>query len=597
MIDEVNESDEDIVNRIGMANLPQIIDVLYKKYAGQYQLIDIGGDCMLRFGNTNVANVSYLATYVHFIEVNDEFICIEGNVSWPTVIADKFVFYVICNGKRYDCELLQKNLDLKNEEVSYETRDVFYITIPLWGGDKQEISFIYECGGILARSGKINAMRFSPVCDVLKNQYAYINGRILYIEDGKIIVENCKEREKLYVREELFSNSHNDAEIAHLRKEYYKYKEQKTKPIWLFMDRFEKADDNGEAFFRYVSEKHSEIESYFIISEKSDDYLRLKKYGNVIPALTEEHFLLLFLADYIFTSQLNGWVENPFKGKEEFFRDLYHNAKVVFLQHGVTKDNHSKWLNRYKQNLHAIVTSSDCEYKAFLEDSYGYSEKQIWNVMMPRFDYLYESEPKYILIMPTWRKELMKNTYSKEKGIFKWNMKDESCAISEYFITYSKLLNSQRLRSICDLLNYKILFAPHPLIQEYISCFQVPDYVEVRPYSDSFRGLFSESALLITDYSSVAFDFAYIGRSIIYFQFDEEEFFKNHTYSKGYFEYKTMGFGPIVRDLDELLNVIEDEVNNHLKMRDEYRVRRENFFSYFDKGSCNRLFEEVMHYA
>lgn len=111
----------------------------------------------------------------------------------------------------------------------------------------------------------------------------------------------------------------------------------------------------------------------------------------------------------------------------------------------------------------------------------------------------------------------------------------------------------------------------------------MPDYVEVRPYSDSFRGLFSESALLITDYSSVAFDFAYIGRLIIYFQFDEEEFFKNHTYSKGYFEYKTMGFGPIVRDLDELLNVIEDEVNNHLKMRDEYRVRRENFFPILTK--------------
>lgn len=57
----------------------------------------------------------------------------------------------------------------------------------------------------------------------------------------------------------------------------------------------------------------------------------------------------------------------------------------------------------------------------------------------------------------------MKNTYSKEKGIFKWNMKDESCAISEYFITYSKLLNSQRLRSICDLLNYKNFICATPI--------------------------------------------------------------------------------------------------------------------------------------
>ena len=72
-------SDQDIIREIGMANLPEIIDVLYSKYKGIYQLIDIGGDCMFRFGDTNVANVSYLATYIHFITIENGILKIEGN--------------------------------------------------------------------------------------------------------------------------------------------------------------------------------------------------------------------------------------------------------------------------------------------------------------------------------------------------------------------------------------------------------------------------------------------------------------------------------------------------------------------------------------
>ena len=80
------KDDQEIIRTIGMENLPRIIDVLYDKYHGKYQLIDIGGDCMFRFGNTNVANVSYLATYIHFLSIDNGVLKIEGNVSWPAVL-------------------------------------------------------------------------------------------------------------------------------------------------------------------------------------------------------------------------------------------------------------------------------------------------------------------------------------------------------------------------------------------------------------------------------------------------------------------------------------------------------------------------------
>lgn len=49
---------------------------------------------------------------------------------------------------------------------------------------------------------------------------------------------------------------------------------------------------------------------------------------------------------------------------------------------------------------------------------------------------------------------------------------------------------------------------------------------------------------MVTDYSSVAFDFAYMKKSLVYAQFDREAFFEGQTYDEGYFNYETDGFGP-----------------------------------------------------
>ena len=69
---KIQKSDSEIMEEYGMAELPLILYKLYKKYNANYELIDIGGDCMFRFGETNVANVSYLATYVNFLKIEQD---------------------------------------------------------------------------------------------------------------------------------------------------------------------------------------------------------------------------------------------------------------------------------------------------------------------------------------------------------------------------------------------------------------------------------------------------------------------------------------------------------------------------------------------
>lgn len=584
--------DADIIEQIGMAELPQIINLLYYKYGGKYRLIDIGGDCMFRFGETNVANVSYLATYIHFLNITNGTLTIEGNVSLPSVLEKHFRFWISVNGQKHECCMYDAGFDKKIKKEIYETRTAFKLEQKLdKNAGEYKITFIYDCDGIDCTSGKINSMRFSPVADVIEGQYAIQNNWGIQIDKNSLIIKPEKVKGRLDY-ENSYQSTIKDCLVKELRNKYFDIVEKKERPIWLFMDRIDKADDNGEAFFRYVISQKPDADCYFVISKESPDYAKLSKLGKVIDAMSDEHRLLLLLADYIFTSQLNGWVENPFGDKEEYFRDLYHHAKVVFLQHGVTKDNQTKWLNRFNQNLYAIVTSSDIEKKAFLVNQYHYKEEQIWNVGMPRLDLLYSAKPKYILFMPTWRQAVMEQRIDVESGTYKWYPKNEFTE-SNYCKCYSAVLSDKHFIRECEAKGYTIVFMPHPIVQPYIDKFNILPSVKVFDYETNWRELFAESYIMITDYSSVAFDFAYLKKPIIYFQFDRKEFFESHTYKQGYFDYKSMGFGKVVKCKKQLIKEIRACMDNGFSMDEKYQIRVEKFYTFMDKECCRRLYEKL----
>ena len=104
-----------------------------------------------------------------------------------------------------------------------------------------------------------------------------------------------------------------------------------------------------------------------------------------------------------------------------------------------------------------------------------------------------------------------------------------------------------------------------------------------------------ESAFLITDYSSINFDFAYMKKPLCYFQFDEEEFFARH-YPQGYFSYRDHGFGTVVETVDALMNALEKSYASGFVMEDVYKDRVDNTFLYRDGANCKRILEAILSY-
>ena len=110
--------------------------------------------------------------------------------------------------------------------------------------------------------------------------------------------------------------------------------------------------------------------------------------------------------------------------------------------------------------------------------------------------------------------------------------------------------------------------------------------------------LISRARLMVTDYSSIAFDAAYTGRPLAYFQFDTEQMLEgSHVGSRGYFDFQRDGFGPVAHTLDDAVRAIQDVIEAGVDPMPEYADRIAETFAGRDGGCCARVVEAVRRSA
>ncbi|EAL3889736.1 capsular biosynthesis protein, partial [Campylobacter lari] len=273
---------------------------------------------------------------------------------------------------------------------------------------------------------------------------------------------------------------------------------------------------------------------------------------------------------------------------EYLMRYITFRQQFIFLQHGVTKDDLSRWIDSKKIDL--FITSTKAEYDSIANNynRYKFGKKEVLLTGLARHDVLLKnnkSDTKQILIMPTWRAGIVGNIANSSKRDLKENSKQ-----SEYFQKWNSLLNSVSLKKLCELYSYTIVFNPHPNIMPYLNEFNLPFYIMITDQNESLQVLFCNSSLMITDYSSVAFEMAYLEKPTIYYQFDKEEFFSSHSYTMGYFSYEKKAFGPVVEDEENLFKELESLLQNDCKPFGVYKDNIDSTFVFKDGGCCERIY-------
>ena len=224
---------------------------------------------------------------------------------------------------------------------------------------------------------------------------------------------------------------------------------------------------------------------------------------------------------------------------------------------------------------------------------YNYSKECVKLTGLARYDKLYNNNytlKKQIVIIPTWRKYLVSSIDVKTgKRIFNKDIKT-----TEFYKNYNNLLNNDELLKFLSENNYKIKFIPHANMQEQVKFFDKNELVEIESNSINFCQEFSENSILITDYSSVFFDFAYLKKPIIYFQFDKDEFYQGQIYDKGYFTHEKDGFGKVAYTINDVIEEIERIIKNDCILDEKYKKRIEKFYKFYDANNCKRIYDEII---
>lgn len=366
---------------------------------------------------------------------------------------------------------------------------------------------------------------------------------------------------------------------------------------WLICEKPGEARDNGFWLYRYIRTVHPEVKCHFVLDKESSDFYKVDSLGrdNVVRPNSLKHCILFWAVEFNVSSQPFG--AHPF----DYYTVVRHlrflkrkRQKVSFIHHGIVKDILPASLAYGECNID-ICTATAVGERECLMKSLRYPETACILTGMCRYDNLplsFSHRSNVILIMPTFRRwHMVKNGQTATHEELEAFRQDDVC------VSYNRLLQSPRLSRLIADYGYKVIFFPHYCMQPYLSCFSSKDknIICASRFDYDVQTLLIESDILITDYSSVFFDYAYMGKPMAFYQFDYEKY-RSTQYKEGYFSYKENGFGPVVSSEESLIDIIQQLLTTNCSNPSLYQERAEQFFFFRDNNNCCRVFNSINEY-
>lgn len=173
-------------------------------------------------------------------------------------------------------------------------------------------------------------------------------------------------------------------------------------------------------------------------------------------------------------------------------------------------------------------------------------------------------DKKVLLYAPTWR--------------------DNSYIKSGY--TFELLVNFYKWKEILGD-EYVIIFKPHYLISNKFDLSELEDFVYSLPTTVDISELYLISDVLITDYSSVFFDYAVLNRPIYFYMYDLEEY--REELRGFYLDIKTEIPGAVYTQEEDMLLGIKNQQFDYQKLND-FNLR----FNNMEDGEAARRVVDIV---
>lgn len=330
------------------------------------------------------------------------------------------------------------------------------------------------------------------------------------------------------------------------------------KQIWLLSERVNSASDNTYYLFEYLINNRSDIKPYYLIDKTATKPIKkLEKLGNIIYLGSLKHKLFMLYADKYITSFTFEETMTPYDSKlyKELYKKEIRSKQTISIQHGMIIHNISPYLSKNYYNIDYITANSVYE-KEIIKETLGYKDEEILITGMARHDNLIENSTKNneILFMPTWQRGLQ-------------NLNENQFIETEYFKKIYELVNDDSINAYLKSNQLKMCVLMHPQFEKFSGHFENNNNLikYVKTSEVEIPELISNSLFLITDFSSVAVDFLFQKKNVVFYQYNK---YASHHVPSKQIEYSDIG--EIVSNLDEMLKSLEKIKENNYNLLQKY---------------------------
>jgi CDP-glycerol glycerophosphotransferase (TagB/SpsB family) len=170
----------------------------------------------------------------------------------------------------------------------------------------------------------------------------------------------------------------------------------------------------------------------------------------------------------------------------------------------------------------------------------------------------------------------------------------EDFRTSQFAQEWSAVVNSEEVKELAERTGLQVAVLLHPNFQGTATLDTLPHVQTLTFEGQNVQETFARARVLVTDYSSMFFNAAYIERPIVYFQFDKERVDAGwHLGRRGYFDYERDGYGPVTFTAGEAIAEIIKTVEAGPEPPPLYLERMQESFPRRDGRCCERVADAI----
>lgn len=358
-----------------------------------------------------------------------------------------------------------------------------------------------------------------------------------------------------------------------------------------------------KSFFLDESISEKDIEVYWVANKNS--IIKNKINGEILEKGSVKNYLYFMNAQCVLFSHSISADISPYLFVCPIVNKFHYKVLKVFLNHGTVGFKKNKAMNnRTSKIVEKLVKSydinicdSEFEKNIKINKWWQVPKNTAFVTGYPRYDKLYDSieniknvdsnynknTKKEIFFMPTWRNWIKSDNKNIES--------------TKYFKNIIGLLTNERFIKYLNDENITVNVFIHQLMHDYFNEFQnvkLNSRINILPKDTKIFDESIKANMLITDYSSIAYDFLFMRKPILFFQFDEIEYQEKVG---SYVNLNNQLFGEKAKCVDECVDKIIEISKNGFKYS-ENSIEKINelsklFLKYRDNKNSDRIYSLI----